>query len=474
MRPVGHTTDSDIPQDRFKRVLRSREVLTLSFGAMIGWSWVLLTGHWVDNAGSLGTLLAFAAAGVAIAFIGLTYSELVAAMPKAGGEHVYTHAALGLGWSFVCTWALLMAYAAVCLFESVALPTALEYLWPEIRGPALWEVAGAPVHAGFVATGILGTVVMTWINVVGIRTAAFVQTAITGAILLAGVVLLVGAGAQGEWSNAEPLIAVPATGVLAVLIMVPALMVGFDVLPQSAEEIDLPPNRIGWLLIGSLVMAVLWYGAISFGVALALDEDARQASTVATADAATALWGGHWAGALLIAGGVGGILTSWNAFIICGSRVMFALAESGVLPAVFARLHPKYRTPWVGVVVLGALSCISPLFGRAILVWLVNAGAMAVVVAYLFVPIAFLVLRRKQPDLPRPFRVRRPRLVGGTAIVLALGLLSLYLPFSPSSLVWPYEWAMVIGWAAIGIVVWLTRGFRRAPVVPSGAETGPS
>ena len=83
-RCLPQAADSDIPPDRFKRVLRSREVLTLSFGAMIGWSWVLLTGHWVDNAGSLGTLIAFAAGGVAIAFIGLTYAELVAAMPKAG------------------------------------------------------------------------------------------------------------------------------------------------------------------------------------------------------------------------------------------------------------------------------------------------------------------------------------------------------------------------------------------------------
>lgn len=473
-RCLPQAADSDIPPDRFKRVLRSREVLTLSFGAMIGWSWVLLTGHWVDNAGSLGTLIAFAAGGVAIAFIGLTYAELVAAMPKAGGEHVYTHAALGPGWSFVCTWALLMAYAAVCLFESVALPTAIEYLAPEIRVGTLWHVMEAPVHLGFVAIGIGAAIFMTWINVIGIRTAAFVQSAITGAILVAGVLLLVGAAGNGEWDNAEPLIGVPATGILTVLIMVPALMVGFDVLPQSAEEIDLPPSRIGWLLIASLLMAVLWYGAISFGVAVGLGPDARAASTVASADAAAALWGGSWAGAALIAGGVGGILTSWNAFIICGSRVMFALAESGVLPAAFAKLHPKYRTPWVGIVVLGALSCISPLFGRVILVWLVNAGAMAVVVAYLFVPVAFLVLRRTQPDLPRPFRVRWPRTVGGTAIVLGAGLLSLYLPFSPSSLVWPYEWGMVIGWAAIGGGVWTFARIRTDRTALSLAERDPS
>ena len=123
---------------------------------------------------------------------------------------------------------------------------------------------------------------------------------------------------------------------------------------------------------------------------------------------------------------------------------------------------------------IGVLSCISPLFGRAILVWLVNAGSMAVVIAYVFVPIAFLVLRRRQPEMPRPFRVRWPRTVGVTAIVLALGLLSLYLPFSPSSLVWPYEWAMVIGWALVGVCVWSTVLVRRARAAPSAVGTGPS
>ena len=118
---------------QFNRVLRSRDVITLGFGAMIGWSWVLMTGYWVSEAGSAGTVIAFAAGGFAIALIGLTYSELVSAMPQAGGEHVYTHRGLGAGWSFFCTWALLLAYVNVCLFEAVALPTAVEYLLPDIR-----------------------------------------------------------------------------------------------------------------------------------------------------------------------------------------------------------------------------------------------------------------------------------------------------------------------------------------------------
>ena len=424
----------------------------------------MLTGHWVESAGALGALLAFAAAGVVIALIGLTYAELAAAMPKAGGEHVYTHEGLGAGWSFVCTWALLMAYWVVCAFESVALPTALEYLFPDIRIATLWKVLDAPVHLGFVLIGVGAALVMTWINVIGIRTAAIVQSIVTAAILLAGAVLFTGAFANGDLANAKPLIAMPVTGILTVLIMAPALLVGFDVLPQSAEEIDLPARRIGWLLVLSLGLAVAWYGAISFAAAMGLDAQARAGSSMATADAATALWGGPWAGAALIVGGVGGILTSWNAFIIGGSRVMFALAESGVLPAAFARLHPTYRTPWVGILTLGAIACISPLFGRTILLWLINAGSFAVVVAYLFVPVAFLALRRKRPDMPRPFRVKLPNWVGGSAIALGIALFCLYLPFSPSSLAWPYEWAMVLGWGALGLAVWTFRPGANAPL----------
>ena len=427
---------------------------------MIGWSWVLFSGHWVLSAGSIGTLLAFAAGGVILVFIGLTYAELAAAMPKAGGEHVYTHAALGPVWSFICTWALLMAYATVCVFESVALPTAIEYLFPSIRLGTLWTVLDAPVSVGFVAIGIAAAVVMTWINVIGIRAAALVQGVITATVLGAGILLLLGAVNFGSLANTEPAIAIPATGILTVLIMVPAMMVGFDVLPQSAEEINLPPRRIGWLLVLSLLMAVLWYGGVSFAVSMALDPTALESSSMATAEAATSLWNGRWAGTILIIGGVGGILTSWNAFIIGGSRVMFALSESGFLPPAFSRLHPRYKTPYVGVLVLGLMASISPFFGRTILVWLVDTGSFAVVIAYIFVPIAFLVLRRKEPDLDRPFRVRCPSLVGIIAIVLGLVLLSFYFPWSPSSLIWPYEWGIALGWALLGLVCWLFRGSR--------------
>lgn len=442
-------------QQRFHKILRTREVVTLAFGAMVGWGWVLMSGVWIQNAGSVGTLIAFFCGGIAIGFIAITYAELASALPKAGGEHIYTHRALGPAASFVCTWALLMAYATVCLFESVALPTAIEYLLPSIRVGSLWNVLGSEVDVGFVVIGVGSSILMTLINIFGIRFAAIAQTVVTTLIFVAGATLMIGASLNTQNLFLNPPIAVPVSGILVVLIMVPGMLVGFDVIPQSAEEIDLPPRKIGILLIASLVLAVLWYAGISFAVAITISPIELSSTSIATADAATRAWGHSYAGTMLVIGGIGGILTSWNAFIIGGSRVLFALADSGFLPAAFGKIHPKYQTPWVGILVLGATACVSPFFGKTVLTWLINTGSFAVVLAFLFVPVAFLVLRKKEPNLDRPFSVRWPRTVGTLAFTLGIILFSLYLPFSPSALLWPYEWGLVLIWAVLGSVVFL-------------------
>ena len=279
-----------------------------------------LSGYWVHTAGSIGGGFAFAIGGLAIAVIGLTYSELVGALPRAGGEHVYTHRGLGATWSFFCTWALLGAYLFICLFESAALPTAIEYLLPQIRMGTVWQVQGADVDIGFVVVGISGAITMPYVNVRGIAAAAALQSIVTAGIVVAGLFLITGAVGFGSFSDAEPWFSTPAVGgVLSVLILVPALLMGFDVIPQSAEEIDLPQDQIGKMLIISVCLAVLWYISISLAVSLTLPRRELAGSVAATADAMSLAWGSETAGALMILAGIGGILTSWNAFII-GNR----------------------------------------------------------------------------------------------------------------------------------------------------------
>jgi amino acid permease len=132
-------------QGHLIRVLGRREVISLAFGAMIGWSWVALAGTWLESAGSIGAILAFLVGGVVIAFIGMTYAELASAMPQVGGEHTYSLRAMGPGASFVCTWSIIFGYFSVVAFEVVALPTVTEYLFPDFKVGFLWTVAGYDV-----------------------------------------------------------------------------------------------------------------------------------------------------------------------------------------------------------------------------------------------------------------------------------------------------------------------------------------
>ncbi|MBT4492254.1 MAG: amino acid permease [Gammaproteobacteria bacterium] len=444
---------------KFAKSIGRKEVVALSFGAMIGWSWVLLTGDWLTRAGFLGTAIAFVIGGIAVILISLTYAELAAAMPKVGGEHVYTYRALGFTASFITSWAIVMAYVNVCVFESAALPTALEYLFPELRQGYLYTVEGSDVYASMVAIGIGGAVVMTFINYIGIRFAAFVQTLVTGLFVIVGVLFLAGALGFESQVEAGPLMKNGVTGMLTVLIMVPALMVGFDVIPQSAEEINLPRDQIGKMIVLSVCMAVLWYIAITFAVGLSLSGEELAMASVATADAMSKTWGSEQAGALMIVAGIGGILTSWNAFIIGGSRVLYALSESRMIPEIFSRVHPRYQTPHVCVLFIGVLSCISPFFGRTVLVWLVDAGSFMIVVAYGFVAWAFIRLRKTEPAMERPFRVRFGTLVGYLALIMSVLLGMLYLPFSPSALIWPYEWLVVLigGLVGFAFYIWAVR-----------------
>ena len=187
------------------RVLGRRDVLAIAFGAIIGWSWVLLTGRWVETAGSLGAVTAFAIGGIAMIFVGLTYAELASAMPEAGGEHVYSLRALGPGFSFVCSWALVLAYMTVVAFEAVAIATAIEYVVPGFTQGYLWSFAGSDVWLSWVISGMTGAALLTWVNVRGVRPAAVLQTAVTIAILLSGVLFVTGTLPAGDTANMQPL-----------------------------------------------------------------------------------------------------------------------------------------------------------------------------------------------------------------------------------------------------------------------------
>src|SRR5699024_3818771 len=411
-----------------RKVLTRLDVLFLAFGAMIGWGWVVLSGTWVIEAGTIGAMIAFVIGGVLVVFVGLTYAELASAMPTTGGALIYVLRGIGPRASFIASWALALGYISVVAFEAVALPTVLEYIFPNYKVGYMYTVNGYEVYASWALVGIIGSIFVTIVNYIGVKFAAFLQMVLTIIITIIGLLLIFGASFNGSIVNAEPFLANGWIGIVTVAIMTPFMFVGFDVIPQTAEEMKMPPKSIGKILILSVAFSVLWYIAIIFAVGFGLSRTTMIQSTLSTADSMTSVFNNDMFAIVLILGGIAGIITRWNAFIIGGSRILYAMAEKKMIPAWFGKLHPKYGTPTRSILFIGLLSTLSPLLGRPMLVWLVDAGGLAVVIAYLFVAIAFVRLRKSAPDMSRPFRAGKSSIVGWIAIILSFFFISLYLP----------------------------------------------
>ncbi|WP_367109120.1 APC family permease [uncultured Psychrobacter sp.] len=437
-----------------KKSLGVVDIIALAFGAMVGWGWVVLASGWVVSAGTWGAISAFLIGGIAVVLIGVTYAELCASMPITGGEHTYTHRALGVNVSFICSWSMLFGYLSVVAFEAVALPTVVEYLIPNYNQGYLWNVAGWDVYATWAGVGMAGSILVTWLNTRGLEVSAWFQKTAVAGILLVGVLLFVGAVLFTPENNSAPLS--PAFiggigGIMAVIVMVPFMFVGFDVIPQAAEEMDLTRPNIGKFLIISLIVAVIWYIAVIWSVGVTLPLALAETSTLGTADAMETAWQGKWAGVLLVIGGVLGIMSSWNAFLIGGSRLLYAMSKTHMLPAFLSKLHPRHNTPINAILLIGGLATLAPLFGRKMLVWIVTAGGFGVVIAYTLVALSFLVLRYREPNMVRPFKIPAGKVVGIVTIILSLGLFVLYLPGMPSALS-GIEWSIFIGWTILGII----------------------
>ncbi len=235
--------------EKLVKILGNKDVLSLAFGAMIGWGWVVTAGLWVTEAGSLGSILAFIIGGVLVVLIGLTYAELASSMPLAGGELIYSFKAMGRVASFITTWAIILGYVSVVAFEAVALPTVFEYLIPNYSKGYMYTIADWDVTATWVGIGMLGSIIITWVNYRGIKFSTSIMFILTLLIAIAGVLLITGSSISGTTENMQPFFTNGTAGLLSVVIMTPFMFVGFDVIPQAAEEINLPKKRIGQLLI---------------------------------------------------------------------------------------------------------------------------------------------------------------------------------------------------------------------------------
>ncbi|HWU75301.1 MAG TPA: APC family permease [Rhodanobacter sp.] len=354
------------------------------------------------------SLWAVLLAGVAVSLLVLCYAQAGSYFDQAGGSYLYAREAFGRFAGFEVGWMLLLTRISSAAALSNGLADAVMHFWP--------AAASGGGRLSIVAGSLL---LLTWINVIGVRSAA--RTGVTLAIAkLLPLVMFVAIGAFFvDMSQASPLAtdSIPIGNLAKGALLLLFAYAGFENMPAAAAEYRNPRRDVPFAMLSMIVIVTATYVAVQW-VALGTLPGLAQSHTP-LADA-SARFGGTWLALVLTVGTAVSILGTNSNTIMFGPRYLLALADDGFGPAALTRIHPRFRTPAIAIVVVGVLSLALALSGS--FVQLALLSVVARLFGYLATAASVLVLRKRHGQ-----REHALRLIGGPAIPVAATLLSLVL-----------------------------------------------
>ena len=390
---------------KFKRTMRPLDVWALALGAIIGWGCFVLPGNaFLPKAGPAGTAVGMLVGASLIVVIALSYGYLIRKFPVSGGEFIYTKEAIGKRNAFVCGWGMILAYWSLIPLNATALALISRYLFPGIvqRG-LLYQVAGWDVYAGEVVLASAFIVIMALINIKGIKQAAWLQTAIS--LTLVGCIFLISFWVMGktDWGNLAPGFPEGVSwwkSVFSIVAMAPWAFIGFDCIPQSAEEYNFDHKKSTHIMILAILMAALLYvamcsvtaaGLMPWQKLLSLNQNWETGYVVRNT---FGLVGLVFLGTAMFCA----VISGMNAFYISTSRLMYAMADEGSLPTFFKQLSPKHGTPRNAILFVMTASLFAPWFGREILLWIVDMTSVGAAIVFAYTTASAAIMARKVGD----------------------------------------------------------------------------
>ncbi len=441
------------------RVLKPLEVGALALGCIIGFGCFVLPGDFLRDAGPLGASLGVGLGGLAMLVIARSYGVMVRAFPVAGAEFAYAYQTAGRYHAYLCGWFLALGYLSIVPLNATALGMLGKFVAPQLfaRGH-LYTVAGFEVFAGEVllASAAIGGVALLQIR--GARDVGRLQVGLTA--VLVGGVLMVGIGAPlsdtASLANLSPVFAPersPLAGVLAMLAIAPWLYVGFDTLPQAAEEFDFSPGRGLRLMAWSIGAGAVMYVLVVLATASVSPWQALVSGTPLwpTGNAVLASLGTPGLAVLSVAVTMA-VFTGINGFFMASSRLLFGMARATLLPAWFARIHPTHHTPVNAVMFVAAVSLIAPWFGREVIVWVVDMAALGTAFGYGYTCLAAARLWNEASGVEGADRGW-----AWAGLLLSIGFVMLLtVPTMPGFMAAP-SWMALAAWVALGLGFFLVR-----------------
>ena len=476
------TADAEDPGHRLKKALGPIDVTALGIGAIIG-AGIFATigtaaaGDATRPGAGPALILSFVVTAIACGFAALCYAEFAAMIPISGSAYTYAYATLGELVAWIIGWDLIIEYAVGNVAVAISwanyfktLVSGFGIIIPDwistdyrtaARIPGLLERAphifGVPIVFNVLAFGIVALI--TIVLVIGIRESATINTTmVMQKLVVLGFFVLVG-WRYMHAENFHPFMPNGWAGVQAGAAIVFFAYIGFDAVSTVAEETrnpsrDLPIGIIGSLIISTVVyilVAAVFTGIIPFSVLKQkLATEQAEPLTMALQYANIGRYSNLFVG-IVAFGSVVAHTAVLLVFQLGQPRIFFSMARDGLLPASFAKVHPRFRTPHVTTIITGIAVGVCAMFTSIDeMVDLTNIGTLF---AFILVCIGILILRKREPERRRTFRVP------WVPVIPVLGVIScMYLMLG---LPW-ITWVRFGVWLLVGMVVYFSYGFRRS------------
>jgi amino acid transporter len=322
--------------------------------------------------------------------------------------------------------------------------------------------------------GVGGTLLLTYLNHRGVRGAAAFQGVLTYCLIVMSLVFI-GAGiGGGAVANLQPLVresaagAIAWTGILGVFAAAPMWFSGFNVIPQVMEErsANTSLRLVGRVMLLTIAAAALFYVLVILSASMAVPWRQLVGMELPAVTAFRMAFRSPVLANVVLVAALLGIVTTWNTAFIAASRVLYAFGRAHLISPAFGAVHPVFGSPARAVLFVGVVGAVAAGLGRNALIPIVNVGSTCLAFGYLLTCIGLIRLRRRHPDLPRPYRTPLGGLVavvasGGAAYMLGM---TLYQPLADARWSFPLEWVFILGWTVLGAAFWVAARGRRAEV----------